>query len=95
MYRGTKDSYPCRSDLFCLLKREYQLISPEDLIALKQYLIPLEYDSSAPKKAFKRKTLTEIYPLKKGKSNGQTEHKENQENEEKENAKVQGNDGEL
>lgn len=61
LYRGAQDSFPCRNDLFCLLKREYQLVSPEDLAALKAFLLPAPA-GPASKKAFKRKTLTEIYP---------------------------------
>jgi hypothetical protein len=30
MYKGSAESFPCRTDLLCLLKREYQLIGQED-----------------------------------------------------------------
>jgi hypothetical protein len=31
MYKGTTETFPCRLDLLCFLKREYQLISLEEL----------------------------------------------------------------
>ena len=56
MYRGSAESYPCRSDLLCFLKREYQLLGHEDFQLIKQFLFK-DGGSKQPKKAFKRKSL--------------------------------------
>lgn len=63
MYRGSPESYPCRSDLLCFLKREYQLIGQEDFQKLKT-IMSFDSENKAPKKAFRRKNLYEIYPMK-------------------------------
>ena len=57
MYRGSSESWPCRTDLLCFLKREYQLIGTRDLEAIREFMVGGMEEESVVKKAFKRKSL--------------------------------------
>lgn len=64
MYKGSPESFPCRSDLLCLLKREYQLVGQEDLERVRSLLF--EDGKVLPKtSSIKRKNLYEIQQISK------------------------------
>jgi hypothetical protein len=71
MYKGSAESFPCRSDLLCLLKREYQLVGQDDLERVRRLLF--EDGKVLPKTtSIKRKSLYEIQQISK-KSEGKEE----------------------
>jgi hypothetical protein len=62
MYKGSAESFPCRTDLLCLLKREYQLVSQEDLQSVRRLLF--EDGKVLPKTtSVKRRSLYEIQQI--------------------------------
>jgi len=56
MYKGSAETYPCRSDLLCLVKREYQLISMDDFSNVKGFLNGRE-EAVTSTKTYKRKNI--------------------------------------
>lgn len=74
MYKGSPESFPCRTDLLCLLKREYQLVSQEDLQRVRKLLF--EDGKVLPKtSSIKRKSLYEIQQIRE-KPQGSEEREE-------------------
>lgn len=72
MYKGTAESFPCRNDLLCLLKREYQLIAQDDFERVRTLLFP--QGETLPKmRAVKRKSLYEIQQIKRKEDGGLAE----------------------
>ena len=64
MYRGSAESYPCRTDLLCFVKREYQLIGESDFEEIKNF-IKKDEDKKGLKKAYRRKSIWEIHAFDK------------------------------
>lgn len=65
MYRGTPEAYPCRQDLLCMLKREYQLISEEDYAQVRSFVQSRQGEAQRFKMTYKRKSIYEIQPARK------------------------------